>query len=249
MAFSLPNALTQLVKSSWQGTMALSSISTAQRPSLIESAFRRSAAALKKCFISSDVSERLFIALPSVKRLFTPRGPAAVLGSVVAVVVSPVERLSIWPWPHVGEKFGEVIPPLTDTNSSPAISLERFVVGIHAASPHALPTSVGSSHFSVARLPVFEAATNQPLDVETPARFDFSSEYPAPWGSDYCPTFAAVKPECPVRRKRWPDWCKPSHHPHPAPSKYRLEFCRQLGKSRDQPASVPESFHACRQRP
>lgn len=75
----------------------------------------------------------------SVPCLFPGRGPAAILGRVIAIVIDPVDaHARIRLWPHVGIKGGEGLPPFTDPNAARKVVLGAFMGGLTSL-PHVHP--------------------------------------------------------------------------------------------------------------
>ena len=75
-----------------------------------------------------------------VRLLFLTRGPSAVAGFIVPVIVYPVDGLAFRPFAHVGEKVYEGLPTLADRDSlAPVV----FVIQVVATSKHAHPGVIG----------------------------------------------------------------------------------------------------------
>lgn len=80
----------------------------------------------------------------TIARLLVIGGPANILRSVWAVVVDPIKAvLSRWSVSNIFEERWEgVAPAFTDGDSSRAVTMERVVARIRAASEHPLPGRV-----------------------------------------------------------------------------------------------------------
>jgi hypothetical protein len=72
--------------------------------------------------------------------LNVPCRPAAITRFIVAVVIDSIDLVPWrWPWPHVGEKQGEVIPSITNLNSSTSIPAKVGNVRVAASVSHIPP--------------------------------------------------------------------------------------------------------------
>lgn len=74
-----------------------------------------------------------------VSVLFRSRGPSAVLGRVVAVVVDAIKRTSRRARTHVCKEVLEGLPSVADSNASPSVSTKPRVRDSVASRPHGFP--------------------------------------------------------------------------------------------------------------
>jgi len=89
-----------------------------------------------------QITPGLWVAiLPPIPHLIALACPAAILWTVVPVVVDAVEFVPVWPGSHVFNEVPEVAPAVAHRNTPRPVILERRVVGVVAPGPH-----VGKHH-------------------------------------------------------------------------------------------------------
>ena len=95
---------------------------------------------------------------PSIAGLLFSRSPAAVLRSVVAVVVDAVQRQCRGPLAHVLEKIGECLPSLANADPSFPVVSKFLAIRIEASSLHRSPDAVFRPVASPSRIAVDSGA-------------------------------------------------------------------------------------------
>ena len=80
---------------------------------------------------------------PPVVGLIPPCRPFTVLRGLVPIVPDAVNGVGWrWLWPHIFDKPGEIIPPLSDLEATPPIILILGEIGVVAPRTHILPRFV-----------------------------------------------------------------------------------------------------------
>lgn len=75
-----------------------------------------------------------------VKQLFSPRGPSAVAGLVVAVIIDAVKLKAWWTVSHISVKVLErLAPSIAYRNTSSSVVLPIRPIGVCAALDHVVP--------------------------------------------------------------------------------------------------------------
>lgn len=94
--------------------------------------------------------------------LLRTRGPSAIAGLIVAVVVDSIKRAAHWPLAHVREKCLETVSPsLAHTDASAAVVWITDSRRIKATTLGRVPRAMGSRGLAVATVPVLELHTGQ----------------------------------------------------------------------------------------
>lgn len=86
-----------------------------------------------------------------VPHLLLARRPAAVVGSVVPVVVTSIDRVTGWARSHVSKEVLEATPSLNDRNAAPAIVDKGLIRRIAAPALDAAPRIVFTTERSAVR--------------------------------------------------------------------------------------------------
>lgn len=82
--------------------------------------------------------------VPPVRGLLRWRGPLAVPGLVIPLVVNTVYRMSWWARPHIlGERSEAIAPQLTDRDAPTPVIWVLLVIGVETALLHRAPDAVG----------------------------------------------------------------------------------------------------------
>lgn len=83
--------------------------------------------------------------IASVGSLLKRRGPSAIGWAVITVIINTIKGLSFWSLPHISKKILKFFPAFTYRNSSPSVSMEKWIVFVKASRPHASPRNKCSS--------------------------------------------------------------------------------------------------------
>ena len=78
---------------------------------------------------------------PSIVGLLCQRGPAAVAGIIIAVVVDAIKGLASWAITHIRQEVLVGKPPLTDRDSSSTVAGVAAVGSAETPTPHRNPAS------------------------------------------------------------------------------------------------------------
>jgi hypothetical protein len=75
-----------------------------------------------------------------VPLLLTARGPPAIAGFIIPVIVYPINRGAFWARSHILIEVSELLPPFADLNATSSVARVFVIVGIGASSKHAHPS-------------------------------------------------------------------------------------------------------------
>ena len=68
--------------------------------------------------------------------------PTAVVGSVVALVVDPIQATTLWSWSHILVEVLELSPPLANSNPPTTVIMVVFALRVVATLQHHSPRLV-----------------------------------------------------------------------------------------------------------
>lgn len=126
--------------------------------------------------------------------LLLPRGPAAVAGFVIAVVVDAIQRQARRWFAHILEEGLEAVPPPgADGDPAPAVILKRFFVRVVAALHHSVPSAVRMAWLAV---PIMPVSSSRPAGVtaEAAARSGMAIAQSDTVHAGPCPAVAQAMP-------------------------------------------------------
>lgn len=107
----------------------------------------------------------------SIVGLFCRSGPAAILWTVIAIVINAIKRVGrSWSRSHVGKKLLKAMPPLADLDAAPTVPGIACVLGVRAARLHALPYMIFCGGMPP-MLPGASADASDVLEMQTAAAF------------------------------------------------------------------------------
>lgn len=120
---------------------------------------------LQKATILTALTLTRFSGLTPVVYLLKRCGPSAILGRVVAVVVSTVDGQARRTFAHVRKEVLELQPPLADLDASRSVSSELLIGGVPASVEHGSPGVPCGS----ATLPMSRVTGENQIALNTPA--------------------------------------------------------------------------------
>jgi hypothetical protein len=77
-----------------------------------------------------------------VHLLLNMSSPSTIRRFVVAIIINPVKRMTVWPLSHIFNKVGEHVPSIAYRYPSTTVSMPHAAVGVPASVPHVYPSVI-----------------------------------------------------------------------------------------------------------
>lgn len=149
--------------------------------------------------------------ISTIKYLLSLRQPAAIVFTIVSIIINPIQSHSLRTLAHIFKKILKPIPPLAYLYSATTVMLKMLVIWIQAARAHMLPASIGSGVLTVVRMSMRYRIARKYFALQTTARFRFFASQRIASNRSLCTahTFAYPIPHATNTNMRVLNYCPP----------------------------------------